>query len=192
VVQLYAADTATGVTLPAQQLIGFARVDLKPGASKSVAFVVPLSVLAYLITSATLAHRFAAAKWMMDRHTSLLEQMALADFIEDGRLERHVRRMRRLYQQRRMALVSALDHHFGQAAEILGDQAGMHILVRFRNVEREPDPARDGVRLTSASKYYFSSTRQRVRDGVHRHHRARAARRRFMAAARLESTSEGS
>ena len=28
VVQLYAADTATGVTLPAQQLIGFARVDL--------------------------------------------------------------------------------------------------------------------------------------------------------------------
>lgn len=27
VVQLYAADTATGVTLPAQQLIGFARVD---------------------------------------------------------------------------------------------------------------------------------------------------------------------
>jgi beta-xylosidase len=47
VVQLYAADTATGVTLPAQQLIGFARVDLEPGASKTVTFEVPLSVLAY-------------------------------------------------------------------------------------------------------------------------------------------------
>jgi beta-glucosidase-like glycosyl hydrolase len=47
VVQLYAADTATGVTLPAQQLIGFARVDLEPGKSKTVNFVVPLSVLAY-------------------------------------------------------------------------------------------------------------------------------------------------
>src|SRR5262249_61209398 len=42
VVQLYAADTATGVTLPAQQLIGFARVDLEPAASKTVAFVVPM------------------------------------------------------------------------------------------------------------------------------------------------------
>jgi beta-glucosidase len=31
VVHLYAADTATGVTLPAQQLIGFARLDLGPG-----------------------------------------------------------------------------------------------------------------------------------------------------------------
>jgi beta-xylosidase len=47
VVQLYAADTATGVTLPAQQLIGFARLDLEPGASKTVSFVVPMSLLAY-------------------------------------------------------------------------------------------------------------------------------------------------
>lgn len=47
VVQLYAADTATGVTLPAQQLVGFAKVDLEPGASKSVAFAVPMSLLAY-------------------------------------------------------------------------------------------------------------------------------------------------
>jgi beta-glucosidase len=47
IVQLYAADTATGVTLPAQQLIGFARVDLEPGKSKTVRFVVPMSLLAY-------------------------------------------------------------------------------------------------------------------------------------------------
>jgi beta-xylosidase len=47
VVQLYAADTATGVTLPAQQLVGFARVDLEPGESKTVACTVPLSVLSY-------------------------------------------------------------------------------------------------------------------------------------------------
>jgi beta-xylosidase len=47
VVQLYAADTATGVTLPAQQLVGFARVDLEPGESKTVKFAIPLSVLAY-------------------------------------------------------------------------------------------------------------------------------------------------
>jgi beta-glucosidase len=47
IVQLYAADTATGMTLPAQQLIGFARLALEPGESKTVMFVVPMSVLAY-------------------------------------------------------------------------------------------------------------------------------------------------
>jgi beta-glucosidase len=48
VVQLYAADTANGVTLPAQQLLGFARVDLEAGSSKTITFNVPLSVLAYI------------------------------------------------------------------------------------------------------------------------------------------------
>ena len=47
VVQLNAADTATGVTLPAQQLIGFVRVGLEPGASKTVSFAVPMSLLGY-------------------------------------------------------------------------------------------------------------------------------------------------
>ena len=39
IVQLYATDSATGLTLPAQQLVGFARVDLEPCASKTVTFV---------------------------------------------------------------------------------------------------------------------------------------------------------
>jgi beta-glucosidase len=47
IVQLYVAETATGVTLPAQQLAGFARVGLEPGAAKTVTFVVPMSLLAY-------------------------------------------------------------------------------------------------------------------------------------------------
>jgi Fibronectin type III-like domain len=36
-----------GVTLPAQQLIGFARADLEPDATKAVEFAVPMSLLAY-------------------------------------------------------------------------------------------------------------------------------------------------
>jgi len=61
----------------------------------------------------------------------------------------------------------------------------MQILVRFRNGEREPDPARGGVRLTGASKYYFSNapaneyvmgftaiTERALREGVSRLQRA--------------------
>jgi beta-xylosidase len=46
VVQLHAADTATGLTRPAQPPVGFAR-DLEPGMSKTVSFTLRLSVLAY-------------------------------------------------------------------------------------------------------------------------------------------------
>jgi beta-xylosidase len=54
VVQLYVADSATGVTLPAQQLIGFARIDLEPGASNNVGFVIPMSLLGYTGISGSL------------------------------------------------------------------------------------------------------------------------------------------
>jgi len=47
VMQLYAADTATDMTLPAQQLIGFARLDLELGESRTVTFAVPMSLLGY-------------------------------------------------------------------------------------------------------------------------------------------------
>lgn len=47
IVQLYAAVSATGVTRPAQQLIGFARVALAPHGSATVRFEVPTSQLGY-------------------------------------------------------------------------------------------------------------------------------------------------
>jgi hypothetical protein len=42
VVQLHADDTAPGVTLPTQQLIGLARVDLEPGASTTITLTAPM------------------------------------------------------------------------------------------------------------------------------------------------------
>ncbi|WP_018636542.1 glycoside hydrolase family 3 N-terminal domain-containing protein [Parafrankia elaeagni] len=48
VVQLYFSDQATGVTRPAQELVGFTRVSLAAGAAATVAFTVPMSQLGYV------------------------------------------------------------------------------------------------------------------------------------------------
>ncbi|MEX5635403.1 glycoside hydrolase family 3 N-terminal domain-containing protein [Parafrankia sp. FMc2] len=48
VVQLYFADRATGVTRPAQELVGFTRLGLDPGAAAAVEFTVPMSQLGYV------------------------------------------------------------------------------------------------------------------------------------------------
>jgi beta-glucosidase len=47
VVQLYARDEVAAVARPSQQLVGFTRVELEPGASASVAFLVHPSRLAF-------------------------------------------------------------------------------------------------------------------------------------------------
>ena len=64
-----------------------------------------------------LAVAFARAKWLADRQTPLLEQATLADFLREGHLERHIRRMRRIYGRRREVLVESLAKHFGDRAD---------------------------------------------------------------------------
>ncbi len=48
VVQVYFSDTATGLTRPAQELVGFRRITLAPGAMQRITFSVQMDQLGYL------------------------------------------------------------------------------------------------------------------------------------------------
>ena len=129
----------------------------------------PALRIGYIVVPDGLAHVFARARWLADRQTPTLEQLALTDFIVEGHLERHLRRMRTLYDRRRQALVRALNQHFTGRVEILGENAGMHLMVRLRtklpqknlpqkNLSDEQvvqHAAQAGVGLVSARIYYL-------------------------------------
>jgi len=59
-----------------------------------------------------------------------IEQEALAELIESGAYDRHLRRMRRLYRQRRDVLVDAIDHAL-PGMKIEGAAAGLHLTLRL-------------------------------------------------------------
>lgn len=103
----------------------------------------PLLRIGYLVVPPPLVEAFVAAKRLTDRHTPSLEQAALADFIQAGTYERHVRRLRRSNALRRAALLDALTEHFGDAVEVQGSMAGLHVVVWFNDIEaaREVDLA---------------------------------------------------
>jgi GntR family transcriptional regulator/MocR family aminotransferase len=111
--------------------------------------------MGYLIVPPALVPAFRRAKWLADRNTPVLEQAALADFLREGHLERHIRRMRRLYAIRRETLVEALDRHFGNRAVVFGDAAGMHALVHIDDDSIAERAERHKVQLRSAEEYYL-------------------------------------
>ena len=84
----------------------------------------PTLRLGYLVVPAALSAAFAKAKRLTDRHTPGLEQEALADLIESGAYERHVRRVRRRNGERRAALLAALTAALGDAVTVVGADAG--------------------------------------------------------------------
>ncbi|WP_206001872.1 hypothetical protein [Paraburkholderia aromaticivorans] len=57
--------------------------------------------------------------------------------VDSGKYARHLRRMRRLYQQRRGALVDAIERHMGNLVTISSDGGGMHLTMRFDAPPRE-------------------------------------------------------
>jgi GntR family transcriptional regulator/MocR family aminotransferase len=92
----------------------------------------------------------------------LMQQAVMTDFIMDGHLTSHVRRMRALYGERRQILIDAITARFGNELPVMGDEAGLHLVLGL------PDHANDrevaaaaydaGVIVRALAAYYSGET----------------------------------
>ena len=86
--------------------------------------------LGWMVAPEQLAADLVAAKERDDLGTPVVEQLALADFLDRGELDRHLRRTRAVYRGRRDALVAALARHLPEARPT-GVAAGLHLVVEL-------------------------------------------------------------
>jgi GntR family transcriptional regulator / MocR family aminotransferase len=146
-----------GRPIPSLQGLGGAERVLYIGTFSKMLF--PSLRLGYLVVPSALTQVFAQAKWLMDRHSPSLEQRVLTDFITEGFLERHLRRMRTLYNRRRVALVESLSRHFGDEVTVFGESAGMHLVVDLRTPYECEEVIRRaaevGVGISNLGQYYL-------------------------------------
>jgi len=101
------------------------RVCLIGSVSKRLA---PALRLGWILSPSWLTGALAYDKALADSSAPALDQLALADFIARGELDRHVRRMRARYRSRRAALLRALSDSL-PAAQVSGVAAGLFALV---------------------------------------------------------------
>ncbi|MET8328741.1 PLP-dependent aminotransferase family protein [Streptomyces sp. NPDC005181] len=95
--------------------------------SKSLA---PGLRLAWMVPPQGLVGEVAEAKGQVDWVSSALDQLTLAEFIESGAYDRHVRSMRLRYRRRRDQLVAALAEQ-APALRISGIAAGLHAVLEL-------------------------------------------------------------
>jgi GntR family transcriptional regulator/MocR family aminotransferase len=86
----------------------------------------PALRVGYLVVPTTLRGEFLAAREALDLFSPTLYQLALATFIRDGHLARHVRRMRLVYRERRDALIEGLARHCDGLLTVHNADAGLH------------------------------------------------------------------
>lgn len=85
--------------------------------------------LGYLVAPPDLVDSFLALRALIDAHPSSIAQAALADFIEDGHLAGHIRRMRQLYGERQALLIDFLQARLAGALQLAPAEAGMHLVA---------------------------------------------------------------
>jgi GntR family transcriptional regulator/MocR family aminotransferase len=124
-------------------------------ASKMLA---PSLRLGWLVLPADLVDDVARAKLSADRGSPSLEQLALAAFLDGGDLDRHVRRTRAIYRDRRDALVDSLRKHLPDL-DTRGVAAGLHLFLELPRRITENAlvkvAAAQGVRIFGGRAYHI-------------------------------------
>lgn len=91
----------------------------------------------------------------------LLEQRTMAAFMEQGHWERHIRRMRMVYKRKHDALLRSIEHHFGTRAVVVGQGAGLHVVMQLTGTRKSETEILDragqkGIRLFPFSGFHVS------------------------------------
>ena len=87
--------------------------------------------LGFLAAPRPLIERMAALRMILDRQGDQTVECAVAEMIEDGEVQRHARRMRRVYQSRRDALAEALHARFKDRISFQLPAGGMALWARL-------------------------------------------------------------
>ncbi|TMQ25093.1 MAG: PLP-dependent aminotransferase family protein [Deltaproteobacteria bacterium] len=101
----------------------------------------PALRVGYLVIPPDLVARFRRIRAVMDNSPAPLYQAVLHDFLREGHFARHLRRMRGIYAERRRALVAAIERELGDSVRLVGDRAGMHVVVLLPRGARDRDIA---------------------------------------------------
>jgi GntR family transcriptional regulator/MocR family aminotransferase len=90
----------------------------------------PALRLGFAVVPAPLVGAFVRSRTLMDRGTDALGQAILAEFMRQGLLAPHIRRMRTEYARRRTALLAAMAMHVHSIVP-LPAPGGLHMVARL-------------------------------------------------------------
>lgn len=142
--------------------------------------------IGFVVVPNDLRDRFLTLKRFSDLHSSTLEQLTMASFINQGHFDRHIVRMKKKYRSRRKTLLECFTASWNGTVRTIGTQAGMHLVIEFPMVhfDRElfnrlesagvrvyPISEQSHGQLRHANKIllgYGNLTEDEIREGVSR------------------------
>ncbi|MEO0811617.1 MAG: PLP-dependent aminotransferase family protein, partial [Myxococcota bacterium] len=120
--------------------------------------------LGFVVAPPPVIEQLANYRSCIDYHGDHVVEAAVAELIEDGELQRHMNRTRRIYEARRDCLVESLDSTLGNALSFTRPSGGMALWCRV-NLTGSVDAwakraTKEGVSFSPASRFTFDGAKQ--------------------------------
>lgn len=119
----------------------------------------PAARLSFLVLPARLSGGFRERLGTYSQSVSPIIQQAAFLFMKEGHYDRHVRKMRKLYQSRNKTLIAAIQREMGDRVETIGRKAGLHLLADVRGrdcAELIESAALCGVKVYSPRNHWMN------------------------------------
>lgn len=122
--------------------------------------LLPAIRLSYMVLPPQLAEKFREQHVLFDQTVSRLHQKTLELFMASGEWERHIRKMRVIYQKKHEIMLQAIKQSFGEHVAVTGQGAGLSITLEVysqKSAEELVEIAREaGIRVFSTDRKWMN------------------------------------
>ncbi|MCR5415909.1 MAG: PLP-dependent aminotransferase family protein [Pseudobutyrivibrio sp.] len=103
--------------------------------------LLPSVRISYIILPRGLRDKYEAIKEYYNQTASKAEQIALAQFLRDGHLGRHIKKMKRLYEEKREIIRDAIEKNITFEHKYILGESGMEIALQINGIDNEKNYA---------------------------------------------------
>lgn len=123
--------------------------------------LIPSLRISYMVIPPSLLPIYKENMNKYNQTSSTIEQIALALYMKEGYLEKHIRKLRKLYAKKNQIIIESISSIMKDKVTIQGKESGLHILLEIKtdlSLKQITDLAdMAGVKVTPVSNYYIDS-----------------------------------
>lgn len=129
--------------------------------------IIPPSIrISYMVLPEKFLEIYQQKSSLYNQAASTIEQLALAQFMSDGHLERQIRRVRKLYYEKSQLFFDTINNVFGENVEVTENESGLHTILTVNSElqarELSERALKQGCRVAPVEDYYWEVPSQKL------------------------------
>lgn len=124
--------------------------------------LLPSLRMSYIVLPKNLIKKYQKEYLFYTQSVSRMDQEVIRKFLHEGYWEKHIHKMRVVYRKKRDRLVFEIEKYFSNHVEVIGEDSGLHILLKVHNGMREEELIKEAtkysIKIYPVSTYYKADT----------------------------------